>query len=164
MSNQKKSSSIVLIILIILAFGFMIRKYIIGSEIKIYELEATTLQGEKLKANELKGKVVVLNFWATWCGPCVQEMPLFDQLYQTLDSNQVIFVLATDESQSKVNAFSNKHQLAIPLYRLDREFSEFNVRTIPVTWIFDRNGNLVKRKLGAYASADELHQSLLEYL
>lgn len=162
--NNKKISSIIFVAAVIFIFAMMVKSYIVGTQIDIYEFDATSLSGEKLQKEQLENKVVVLNLWATWCKPCVQEMPIIDELYQSIDPNLIQFVLATDDSQGKAITFSEKHQLSAPIYLSEKKFKELSVQTIPVTIIYDKKGKAVERKLGAFESTDELRNLILPYL
>lgn len=143
---------------------FFTKRYLIAPEIDLKTIEVSTMSGEKLFLNQLEGKVLILNFWATWCPPCVQEMPMFDNLYRSMKNQDVEFVLASDDELPKIQSFIQKHQLSIPLYQFTKRMQEHGVYTIPATFIFDKKGKLVEKKLGVFESADELQRMIQPYL
>lgn len=164
MDNRKKLSLGLFLLFLLIVAGFFVKRYLIAPEIDLKKIEVSILSGEKMTLDELGDKVIVLNFWATWCPPCIQEMPMFDNLYHSMKGQNVEFVLASDEELSKINAFANKHELKIPLYQFTQKMQEHGVYTIPATFIFDKKGKLVEKKLGVFESADELQLLIQPYL
>jgi thiol-disulfide isomerase/thioredoxin len=105
--------------------------------------------GETLQFTNLKGKVVFLNFWATWCPPCVAELPEIQRAYEK-HGQDVAFLLVTDQETGVVEAFMEKHGYELPVYYLSSGLPEvFNHRSIPTTYILSKDGRIVSRKTGA---------------
>ena len=75
------------------------------------------IDGQKINLSELKGKVVLLNYWATWCPPCIAEMPDLEELYQAYKT-QVDFYFVTNDDPEKVSIFMKKHEYTFPIYLL----------------------------------------------
>ena len=116
------------------------------------DFELQDLSGKKVKLSALKGKVVFLNFWATWCGPCRSEMPSMQRLHEKLKA-EGLEILAVDlqEDKGKVQAFAKELGLAFPIL-LDSDGSvgaAYNARSIPTTYLLDRDGNIFARAVGA---------------
>lgn len=164
MDNRKKISIGIFVIFILFVAGFFSKRYLLAPEIELSKIEIQDFSGQKKTLDQLEGKVVVLNFWATWCPPCIQEMPMFDNLYQSMKNEEVVFVLASDEEKVKLLSFVEKHQLTVPIYQFTQRMQEHGVYTIPATFIFDKKGKLVEKKLGVFESADELQRMILPYL
>ncbi len=164
MSANKKIYVIVLIGFFIILGGTFAKRYLFAPEISLKEIKLETLAGESVSLDKIDNKVIVLNFWATWCSPCVQEMPMFDHLHASMDSKDVEFVLVSDESTEWISSFIQRKGFTSPIYRLTEKMKTYGVYTIPVTFIFDRKGNLVNKKLGSFESADELQQMIQPYL
>jgi thiol:disulfide interchange protein DsbD len=94
------------------------------------------------------GKVLVLDFWATWCVPCIQEMPEFNRLYHDLSPKglALIGVAMDEEGESVVKPFLAKHPLDYPVTLGSPAVGKkYSVENLPVTLVFDRSGKLVKR-------------------
>lgn len=111
-----------------------------------------------------KGKVIFINFWATWCPPCIAEMPSINTLYEKLKNNKnVIFIIAdADRNFQKSKPFMVKHRLTMPLYQAVSAIPEsFLSHSIPTTTIIDRSGNVVFHHEG---SADYSNPQILAYL
>jgi peroxiredoxin len=107
------------------------------------------LTGKAWKLSDLRGKVVVVNFWATWCPPCRKEMPDLQALYDRFATQNMVILGISDEEIEKVQPFIHEHGVTFPVL-LDpgRKANEaFVVEGIPKTFIFDRNGNLVAQSI-----------------
>jgi len=116
-----------------------------------FALEATDLDGMRVSFADFRGEVLVLNFWATWCGPCIAEMPSLAGLREKTEGAGVRFACVTREKEmDKVRAFVEKRGLALPVYVLEGEPPEvFRTRGIPATFILDRAGMIAMRHIGA---------------
>jgi peroxiredoxin len=109
----------------------------------------TDLQGKKWSLKELKGKVVLVNFWATWCPPCRKEMPDLNTLYQRFKDQGFVILAISDEEASKVKPFIAERNISYPVM-LDpgRKVNElFQVEGIPKSFVYDREGKLVAQSI-----------------
>ena len=107
------------------------------------------LQGNEWKLSALRGKVVLVNFWATWCPPCRKEMPDLDALSQKFASQGLVVLSISDEDAAKVTSYVLGHNLNYPIL-LDpgRKTEEaFHVEGIPQTFVFNREGKLVAQSI-----------------
>jgi thiol-disulfide isomerase/thioredoxin len=110
-----------------------------------------TLDGQSRTLSQLKGKVVFLNFWATWCPPCRAEMPSMEALYQRFRNDGLEFV-AVDimESVADVGEFINEYKLTFPV-ALDangKVSNGYGIQAIPETFIIDRDGKIILTAVG----------------
>jgi thiol-disulfide isomerase/thioredoxin len=102
--------------------------------------------GRILNTADLKGKIIFVNFWATWCPPCIAEMPTLNDFYKLYkDYPNAVFILAdVDNNYKKANAFMKEHQYVLPVYTLASNIPEDIMDgTIPTTLVFNKNGELV---------------------
>ena len=116
------------------------------------EFELASIKGAKIKLSSLKGKIVLLNFWATWCGPCRKEMPSMQRMYDKLKS-EGLEILAVDlmEDKRQVEGFAKELGLSFPIL-LDSDGKVgalYDARSIPTTYLLDRRGLLFSRAIGA---------------
>jgi len=121
----------------------------------------TDLQGNTWTLQNLKGKLVLVNFWATWCPPCRKEMPDLDALYRNFKDRGLIVLAISDEEAAKVRPYIQEHNVSYPIL-LDpgRKVNEtFQVEGIPKSFVYDRNG-----KLAAQAIDMRTKQQFLEML
>ena len=109
----------------------------------------TDLQGKTWSLRELKGKVVLVNFWATWCPPCRKEMPDLNTLYQRFKDQGFVVLAISDEDADKVKPFIAERNISYPVM-LDpgRKVNElFQVEGIPKSFVYDREGKLVAQSI-----------------
>ncbi len=120
------------------------------------------LDGEEVSLHQLRGKYVLVNFWATWCGPCKIEMPSLENLYQRFKSkNFSLLAISNDMFGAKIVApFVKAHRLSFPVL-LDQQLqasNKFGVVSLPTTFMIDPEGNIIGELRGAedWASPDNL--------
>ncbi len=107
--------------------------------------------GKEVSLKSLKGKVVFINFWATWCPPCVREMPSINALKANYKDNEnIVFLMVdVDGASEKSKEFMTKNHYALPVFTPKSEIpSEFLGNAIPTTVILDKNGNIAARMEG----------------
>lgn len=120
----------------------------IGSTAENFAFE---LNGKPARLSDLRGKVVVLNFWATWCPPCVEEMPALNRLHQQiLPSGGMVLGVSVDDDEAKYQKFLQDHQIAFPNYRdptknISASYGSF---MFPETYIIDRDGKIARKIIG----------------
>lgn len=129
-----------------------------------YQMSLRTLNGNEVQLSELRGKVVFLNQWATWCPPCRAEMPAIHKLYKSVDQNKITFVmLSLDDSDQKARDYVQKNSFDFPVYLPSGPLPpEFVSEAIPTTLILDPQGQIVQRIEGiANYDTDEFRQYLV---
>ena len=121
-----------------------------GTKVPDFELEST--DGTMVRLSSFQGKVVFLNFWATWCPPCRAEMPSMQELYdQFSDKGLVMLAVDLQESKEKVTAFMLKFQLDFPAI-LDvsgQVGRKYGIRNIPTTYLIDPTGDVIAFAIGS---------------
>lgn len=101
-------------------------------------------QGKNIRLQDLRGEVVMLNFWASWCGPCRQEMPLMDEIYKKYSKlGFTILAVNVDENTADADRFLDAVPVTFPVvYDSDSSISElYQVDAMPTTIMIDRDGN-----------------------
>ncbi|WP_456439690.1 TlpA family protein disulfide reductase [Psychroserpens sp.] len=106
--------------------------------------------GNNFDFHTAEGKVIVINFWATWCPPCIAEMPSIELLYQKYKNNEdVVFLFVSNEDVSVIKKFISKKDYSFNVYQSLTEYpKEFNVSSIPRTFIISKKGEIVIDKSG----------------
>jgi len=129
---------------------------------------ARNLKGNRVQLADHKGKVVILNLWATWCGPCRVEMPGMENLYRRYRSEglEILAVSLDRGSSDKVQTFVDEYRLSFPvLLDSDRQVeNQYHTLTIPTTFVIDKNGMVVAEVDGAKNWESEETFEALEYL
>lgn len=119
---------------------------------KAIDFKLKDLSGKYLSLSDLKGKNVLLNFWATWCPPCRGEMPEIEKLYQEIkDSNLVIVAVDIGEPLSAVKTFieQNKYNFKVLLDSDQSVAGQYGISAIPTSFFIDKEGNIVSKHTGA---------------
>jgi peroxiredoxin len=109
----------------------------------------TDLAGKKWTLRELRGKVVLVNFWATWCPPCRKEIPDLEALYEQFKDQGLVVLAISDEERGKVEPFMAERRVTYPVL-LDpgrTVHQRFEVEGIPKTFIYDREGKLAAQSI-----------------
>lgn len=141
----------------------------IGDEAPNFHLR--DLEGRVVSLEQFRGKVVLLNFWATWCGPCRVEMPAMEQLYRSFPRRDFeILAVSTDPQGAAVTRpFQQELGLTFPIVH-DADYRiglVYGARALPLTFMVDRNGIVRQKVPGARnwdaSEARELVQALLKY-
>jgi len=109
----------------------------------------TDKEGRSGSFSSLRGEVIFLNQWATWCPPCRAELPSIERLYQQYGS-RVKFVILTSEDPAKVLEYIEKHGYTFPVYFGSAGGSNLETRSIPATVIISRDGKIMVKKNGAF--------------
>lgn len=107
--------------------------------------------GTPFNLSDAKGKVIFLNYWATWCPPCIAEMPSIQKLYdQYKDNPEVVFIFATTDPKEKVNQFMNDNKYTLPAHYMHTGApSQLESNTIPFTVLIAKDGSIVIKKKGS---------------
>lgn len=115
-----------------------------------YDLQLVDLEGRKSTLSEMQGKVILLNLWATWCPPCIAEMPGLQSLYDNTRGEQVEFVMISlDEDIHKVKKFISRKGFTFPVYMLAGPLPAlYQTNTIPSTYVISAEGMLVMQRQG----------------
>ncbi len=111
-----------------------------------------SLDGTQVKLSSFKGKVVLLNFWATWCGPCKAEIPAFVELQQQYKGDLVVLGLSVDDPADKAKAFADQYKVNYPIVlglgHDDIQDAYGPIYGIPASFLISRDGKVCKRHLG----------------
>jgi peroxiredoxin len=167
---------VVLVVLSAIALGLMVGRSTdtdsFGVEVtdRVPEYEAVDLGGDSVSFADYRGQVVLVNVWATWCGPCRVEMPSIQALYDRFrDRGFTVLAVSVDvgpNHQRKVAEFLEEEGLELPVL-LDPEGRIMRtLRTVgvPETFVLDREGRIAKRLIGATNWDSEANRALIEQL
>jgi len=127
------------------------------------DLSFSDLQGKQHSLAEYRGKILVVNFWATWCGPCKHEMPLFAEAAKKYGDDVRVLAVSLDDAstRSKIPGFAEKEKMSFPILLgdMDKLKSLATSEALPATVFVDADGKVVARVLGEI-SKGELKQRL----
>ena len=120
------------------------------------EFSLTDIQGQKIALADYRGKVVLLDFWATWCPPCLEEIPHFIAMQQKYASQGLqVIGISMDDDAKPVQAFYEQHKMNYPVAIGDAKLAQRygGVLGLPITFVIDRQGRIVKKFVGATDTA-----------
>jgi thiol-disulfide isomerase/thioredoxin len=133
-----------------------------------YNFTIKDLAGNKISFEEYKGKVIFLNLWATWCGPCRAEMPTIQKLYDQANRNQISFVMLSidkDANRDKVVQYISDKAFTFPAFMPSGYLpDQLNVSHIPTTLVISKQGKIVLKEVGMRNYDTRRFQKLLEKL
>ena len=130
----------------ILLIGFFIlKRNKQAPEMKFSGLQFIDLQQEKSVISDYYGAPVLLNFWQTWCGPCIKELPLFDNMVESWDGLTVLVV--THEDFNKWKKYEAKYP-NLKFLQMQQNITEFGISKFPTTYLLDSYGETVYSKVG----------------
>ena len=157
-SNQMARSNRVLLIVLAVAFGAFLYTIHDLFEYRIIEagdrapkFSITTESGQKVSHTDFGGKLLVLNFWATWCPPCVEEMPSLNEFARTIQPQGVVVLgVSIDRNEKAYRDFLARHQLSFQVARDPEESisSTYGTFKWPETYVIDREGKVVQKYVG----------------
>jgi thiol-disulfide isomerase/thioredoxin len=114
-----------------------------------YDWELLSMSGEVVNFSESLGKPVVLNLWATWCPPCVAEMPALQNLYDEFNQ-EVDFYFVSSEDSGKLKKWLKTKAYNLPVYNAYSTFPrDLESSTLPTTFLLDRQGRIVMKEVGS---------------
>lgn len=136
----------------------------LGQKEKAPELTFTTLTGQQISMQSLRGKVVMVNFWATSCGGCIAEMPTLVKTYNDYHPKgvELIAVAMAYDPPNHVLAYTTQHRLPFPVMHdgLEQIANQFkDVRLTPTTFIIDKQGQIIRTIIGE-VNSDDLQKTL----
>ena len=128
------------------------------------DLEFEGAEGGSVRLSELKGNMVLLNVWATWCGPCKRELPTVQRMYDTFsDRNFVVLAVNVDAERKRVSPFLKQFNISLPVYfAAPEDAGPLTAMGIPSTFILGADRTLVGRYVGYDPAYEESWKKVLE--
>lgn len=106
------------------------------------------LDNNEVDLSSFKGKKVLINYWATWCAPCIQKMPSLIKAQEQLKS-EFVFLLVSDESIKRISRFKNRKSFNIKYLKSTVSLASLGVYSLPISYVYDKEGKQIKTIVGA---------------
>ena len=126
----------------------------------IAQIHLTDLNDKPINLENYNGKTIFINFWATWCKPCREEMPSIQEAMKRLKDEKIEFFFASDESTEQIEGFKAANNYDFNYVKVEN-LSELNIMGLPTTFIFNPNGDLVFSEMGYRKWDDKANISLI---
>jgi thiol-disulfide isomerase/thioredoxin len=132
-----------------------------AGELDIARIKLTELNGQVIDLSQFEGKTVFINVWATWCKPCIQEMPTIQHVQDSLKDCNIVFLMASNEEPEEIDAFAKIRDFQFHYVRLSN-LEALNIQALPTTMIFDSQGKLKFNETGFRQWDDAQNISLIK--
>lgn len=119
------------------------------------------LNNNPVDITQYKGKRIVLNYWATWCGPCINEMPALKIAEDLLENHNYAFLLVSDETISKISDFKMNKKFDFNYLKSVKSIETLGIYSLPTSYIFDENGKKIETIVGTISwDSEEIIEKL----
>ena len=128
------------------------------------DLEFAGAEGGSVRLSQLKGNVVLLNVWATWCGPCRLELPVVQRIYDKFsDRNFVVLAINVDADRQRVAPFMKRYNISLPVYfAAPEDAGQMTAEGIPTTYLLTADRHLLHKQVGFSPAVEDNWKTLLE--
>lgn len=113
------------------------------------KIQLTSLEGVSINLTQYRGKTIILNIWATWCKPCIEEMPSLVAMQNKIDPSKYILFLASNESIDKIKKFKSKFSYDLAFIHMDNAPESLGIYSLPTTFIINHKGELMVTETGS---------------
>ena len=131
------------------------------------DFQLQDLNGQTISLSDFQGKPVLLNFWATWCNPCVSEMPYLQEINDEWSSKGLVLIaINVGDSPSEVEEFMQNHNLSLPVLLDTKQVvsQKYSIRYYPTSFLIDKDGIIQGAKIGAFSSKEEIEAGLIQVI
>ena len=136
------------IAVVILVAGFFYNKYRVAPKIKFETLELTDLDGNIFSLDSFQHKKMFINFFATWCGPCVKELPSLLSAQQMLLNKNFQFLLISDEPVERLKNFSERMEMKFLVLHSEKKLQDYKIYSIPTSYVLNTHREIAFKKSG----------------
>jgi thiol-disulfide isomerase/thioredoxin len=128
------------------------------------DLEMAGADGGSIRLSQLKGNVILLNVWATWCGPCRMELPIVQRMYDKYsDRNFVVLAVNVDADRNRILPFMKRYNISLPIYYASPEDAgQMTAAGIPATFIIGPDRTMLDQVVGYSEKAEEHWKQIIE--
>jgi len=146
--RRNKVIGIALFIALVSVAGYLYDKYRIAPGIVFNNLQLEDLNGQAINLDSLKDKKLLLNFFKTWCGPCVREMPALEATANALGDNNYVLLCISDEPLERLQSFSTRTALHLRILHSTNPFPELKIFTFPTSYVLNLKREIAFKKVG----------------
>ena len=157
--DLKKIVPILLLLIIISFTTWYYKSFKTIPILPAYENSFINEQGQPIQLSDLKGSYVLISYFQTWCGNCIQELRSIDALQTIVGKDKLKVLMVSDENFEKINRFKEQHCNTLNYFQTNKPLNELSIRIFPTTYLLDKNGIVVMSKLNEFnwSSEEVLH-------
>lgn len=145
---KNKTIFIAGIAIAVLVAGFFYTKYRVAPNVKFETLKLTDLDGKEVSPAMFKHQKVLVNFFATWCGPCIRELPSLERVETYFSKEDFQLILISDEPVERLKDFKQSTGLMFTILHSEKKLHDLKIETIPTTYLLNSKGEIVFKKTG----------------
>jgi cytochrome c biogenesis protein CcmG, thiol:disulfide interchange protein DsbE len=127
-----------------------------------YENNILDESGNSIKVSDFNGQYVLISYFQTWCGTCIQELPEIDALQMKVGKDKLKVLLISDEEIKKIIRFKEKYCNTLDYYQSAKPLNDLGIRVFPTTYLLDKSGNVIMSKINAFDWSSEEVCKLIE--
>lgn len=116
--------------------------------ISLDQIVIQDLKGEKIDIKDFLGHPLIVNYWATWCNPCINEFSDFEDIKKEQGTN-ASFIMISDQSLETINNFIDKTAFSFTYVKSEKQLSDYEIEVLPITYFFNSNGKLSAKHVGS---------------
>lgn len=134
----------------------------LSAGMKAPAIEGMDTSGARIDLLDYRGQPIIVNFWASWCGPCVKEMPVLDEVYRSAYGRYKLISVNVGDTKGTVNEFLTEHDISFPVLidAAGKASGRYRVSALPATFVIDMEGRIIHAGLGQITEAEQLYSLL----
>jgi cytochrome c biogenesis protein CcmG/thiol:disulfide interchange protein DsbE len=158
---MKKLLSVLFIFILFAVVAWFYKAYKTVPEFPAYDHELISEQGANTKISDLKGHYVLISYFQTWCGSCIQELPSIDALQMRVGKDKLKVLIVSDEDMEKIIRFKEKYCNTLDYYRTPESLNDIGIRVFPTTYLLNKKGEVILSKLDYFDwNSDEVTEAI----
>lgn len=131
--------------------------------LEIAKIKLVAFDGQPIHFEQYRGKTIFINFWATWCKPCVEEMASIEKTQALMNDKEIIFLLASSETIEDIKGFSSNHTYKFNFAHLENG-EALNIQALPTTFIINPEGRIVFAEMGSRNWSETANINLIKHI
>lgn len=125
-----------------------VNDFFTAPSIDVFQIATVKLDKSSYSLKDIKDKHLIINIWATWCAPCIKEMPYLTSLEDRLNKEEWQLVLISDEELEKIISFKEKREIKLEMLKATESLSAVGIKAYPTTYVIDKNDQVIFRRNG----------------
>lgn len=145
---KNRNITLLIVLVIGLIAWFLFSKYRVAPEVDMFSQELYDADGNKTNLGKFRGKKLIVTYWATWCGQCLKELKVLNEI-KGAKLSDVEIIAITDDEQDVMSDFITRKNYPFHFFRIGKKFSDIGIHAIPVNYLVNTKGNVVFNKVGS---------------